>query len=98
MGWLVFKVFPINVNKFLNWTNWFFTPQSPRSSGLDSPDVSWEDGPIRLNPVNEESAKNELFGLLRRFYESELGALSIGLAIGGLAVFVALRIYKAGKL
>ena len=48
--------------------------------------------------MNEESAKNELFGLLRRFYESELGALSIGLAVGGLAVFVALRIYKGSKL
>ena len=54
------------------------------------------DGPPIPCPCEEEPP-DPAFSLLKRFYESKLGALSIGLAVGSLAVFVALRIYKAAK-
>lgn len=54
------------------------------------------DGPPMHGPCDEEPP-NPVFSLLKQFYESKLGALSIGLAVGSLAVFVALRIYKAAK-
>ena len=54
------------------------------------------DGPAIPCPCEEEPA-NPFVSLLKQFYESKLGALSIGLAVGSLAVFVALRIYKAAK-
>lgn len=56
------------------------------------------DGPARLTPfVEEPEPASPVIGMLKQFYESKLGALSIGLAVGSLAVFVALRIYKARK-
>lgn len=54
------------------------------------------DGPARLDSGEEEPSQS-VVGLLRQFYESKLGALSIGLAVGSLAVFIALRIYKVSK-
>ena len=54
------------------------------------------DGPPILGPCEEEPP-HPAVSLLKQFYESKLGALSIGLAVGSLAVFVALRIYKAAK-
>lgn len=62
----------------------------------NSPEVTVMDGPARFAPCEEEP-HNPVVGLLKQFYESKLGALSIGLAVGSLAVFVALRIYKAAK-
>lgn len=54
------------------------------------------DGPARFAPYEEEPP-NPVLDLIKQFYESKLGALSIGLAVGSLAVFIALKIYKAAK-
>lgn len=61
-----------------------------------SPEVTMMDGPARLEPDQEEPP-NAVISTLKHFYNSNLGALSIGLAVGSLAVYVALRIYKATK-
>lgn len=61
-----------------------------------SPEVTMMDGPARLEPDQEETP-NAVISTLKHFYNSNLGALSIGLAVGSLAVYVALRIYKATK-
>ncbi|XP_068689696.1 disks large homolog 4-like isoform X1 [Montipora capricornis] len=60
-----------------------------------SPDTSFVDGPASLDSVDEESPAAT--NLLSQFYESKLGALSIGLAVGSLAVFILLKMYKAAK-
>ncbi|XP_078351229.1 synaptojanin-2-binding protein-like [Oculina patagonica] len=63
----------------------------------NSPEITMLDGrPPGFAPCEEEPP-NPVINLLKQFYESKLGALSIGLAVGSLAVFVALRIYKAAK-
>ena len=62
----------------------------------NSPEETVVDGPLIVDPCEEEPS-NPAIGLLKQFYESKLGALSIGLVVGSLAVFVALRIYKAAK-
>ncbi|XP_020618203.1 disks large homolog 1-like isoform X1 [Orbicella faveolata] len=62
----------------------------------NSPEETVVDGPPILGPCEEEPP-HPAISLLKQFYESKLGALSIGLAVGSLAVFVALRIYKAAK-
>lgn len=68
--------------------------QSPQYS--NSTDNSYFDGPPRLDSMDGDSSP-PIASLLRQFYESPLGALAIGLAAGSLAVFIALRIYKASK-
>lgn len=63
----------------------------------NSPEITMMDGrPVNFAPCEEEPP-SPVISLLKQFYESKLGALSIGLAVGSLAVFVALRIYKAAK-
>jgi len=62
----------------------------------NSPEETVIDGPPIVGTSDEEPS-NPAVGLLKQFYESKLGALSIGIAVGSLAVFVALRIYKAAK-
>jgi len=64
--------------------------------GPKSPDRSCVDGPAMLDPCEEEPSQPAI-SLLRKFYESKIGALSIGVAVGSLAVFVVLRIFKASK-
>lgn len=61
-----------------------------------SPEVTLTDGPARVEPDQGEPP-NTVISTLKHFYNSNLGALSIGLAVGSLAVYVALRIYKATK-
>lgn len=62
----------------------------------NSPEVTMTDGPPRLVPP-EEQPPSPIMSTLKQFYESKLGALSMGLAVGSLAVYIALRIYKAAK-
>lgn len=71
-----------------------FIPQSQHTP--NSPDSSRVDGPERLDSIDEEPSQATT-SRFRQFYESKLGALSVGLAVGSLAVFIALRIYRATK-
>ena len=71
-----------------------FIPQSQHTP--NSPDSSRVDGPERFDSVDEEPSQS-ITSHFRQFYESKLGALSVGLAVGSLAVFIALRIYRATK-
>ncbi|XP_029202408.1 discs large homolog 1-like protein isoform X1 [Acropora millepora] len=61
-----------------------------------SQDNSFVDGPTRLDSAEEEEAPFSS-NLVTQFYESKLGALSIGLAVGSLAVFIFLKMYRATK-
>ena len=51
---------------------------------------------MRLDSPEEEAPPTSS-SLVAQFYESKLGALSIGLAVGSLAVFIFLKMYKATK-
>lgn len=70
-----------------------FISQSRDSASLDNSIV---DGPLRLDSAEEEAVPISS-NLVTQFYESKLGALSIGLAVGSLAVFIFLKMYKATK-